>query len=526
MVEIPVDGQDDALLERGLGVPAQIVLDLGGVDAVAAVVAQTVGNVLDQILADAVVLQAVVQLRDDGLDDEDVGALVVAAHIVDLADLAAVADHIDGLAVILNVQPVTDLHTVTVDRQLLVVLDVVDHQGDQLLRELIGTVVVGAAGNVDGHTVGIVECHNEHISAGLGGGIGAVGAQRGGLHEVALGTQSAVDLIGGDLQILLAFLPGLGISIVPGFLGTLQQVHGAHDVALDKDLGVLDGTVHMALSGKVDDIIEIVLCKQAFHQLLVADVALHEHMAGVALHVLQVLQIAGIGQLIQVDQADILVFFQHIVDKVGANKTGTAGNKISFHLFTIPIIEKVLNCIFPVAHVIADTAPQVAVIRVGAATETEMKESKLRLEDALAATKAAVEEGIIFGGGSAYIHASKKAAEKVADLEGDEKTGANIILKALEAPLFQIAVNAGLEGAVIVNKVKEAEIGKGFDALHGEYVDMVEAGIIDPAKVTRSALQNATSVASTLLTTESVVANIKEDAPAMPAGAPAGMGMM
>ena len=168
----------------------------------------------------------------------------------------------------------------------------------------------------------------------------------------------------------------------------------------------------------------------------------------------------------------------------------------------------------------------VAVVRVGAATETEMKENKLRLEDALAATKAAVEEGIIFGGGSAYIHASKKAAEKVADLEGDEKTGANIILKALEAPLFQIAVNAGLEGAVIVNKVKEAEIGKGFDALHGEYVDMVEAGIIDPAKVTRSALQNATSVASTLLTTESVVANIKEDAPAMPAGAPAGMGMM
>ena len=168
----------------------------------------------------------------------------------------------------------------------------------------------------------------------------------------------------------------------------------------------------------------------------------------------------------------------------------------------------------------------VAVVRVGAATETEMKESKLRLEDALAATKAAVEEGIIFGGGSAYIHASKKAAEKVSDLEGDEKTGANIILKALEAPLFQIAVNAGLEGAVIVNKVKEAEIGKGFDALHGEYVDMVEAGIIDPAKVTRSALQNATSVASTLLTTESVVANIKEDAPAIPAGAPAGMGMM
>ena len=168
----------------------------------------------------------------------------------------------------------------------------------------------------------------------------------------------------------------------------------------------------------------------------------------------------------------------------------------------------------------------VAVIRVGAATETEMKESKLRLEDALAATKAAVEEGIIFGGGSAYIHASKKAAEKTADLEGDEKTGANIILKALEAPLFQIAVNAGLEGSVIVNKVKEQEVGVGFDALNGEYVNMVESGIIDPAKVTRSALQNATSVASTLLTTESVVADIKEETPAAAAGANPGMGMM
>ena len=170
---------------------------------------------------------------------------------------------------------------------------------------------------------------------------------------------------------------------------------------------------------------------------------------------------------------------------------------------------------------------QLAVIRVGAATETEMKESKLRLEDALAATKAAVEEGIIFGGGSAYIHASKKVAKMAEELEGDEKTGANIILKALQAPLFHIAANAGLEGSVIINKVEEQEVGFGFDALNGKYVNMIEAGIIDPAKVTRSALQNATSVASTLLTTESVVANIKEDAPAMPAGAGApGMGMM
>jgi len=174
---------------------------------------------------------------------------------------------------------------------------------------------------------------------------------------------------------------------------------------------------------------------------------------------------------------------------------------------------------------LAKLAGGVAVIRVGAATETEMKENKLRMEDALAATKAAVEEGIIAGGGSAYIHASKEVAKLAATLEGDEKTGANIILKALEAPLFCISYNAGLEGSVIVNKVKEEEPGIGFDALKEEYVDMVSAGILDPAKVTRSALQNATSVASTLLTTESVVATIKKDEPAMPAGG-AGMGMM
>ena len=173
---------------------------------------------------------------------------------------------------------------------------------------------------------------------------------------------------------------------------------------------------------------------------------------------------------------------------------------------------------------LAKLAGGVAVIRVGAATETEMKEAKLRMEDALSAAKAAVEEGIIAGGGSAYIHASADV-EAVADsLEGDEKTGAKIILKALEAPLFHIAANAGLEGSVIINKVRESEVGMGFDAYKEEYVNMVEAGILDPAKVTRSALQNATSVASTLLTTESVVANIKEETPAMPAGG--GMGMM
>ena len=173
---------------------------------------------------------------------------------------------------------------------------------------------------------------------------------------------------------------------------------------------------------------------------------------------------------------------------------------------------------------LAKLAGGVAVIRVGAATETEMKEAKLRMEDALNATRAAAEEGIIAGGGSAYIHAAKEVAKMAESMEGDEKTGANIVLKALEAPLFHIAANAGLEGSVIINKVREAEVGTGFDALGEKYVDMVAEGILDPAKVTRSALQNATSVASTLLTTESVVANIKEDAPAMPAGG--GMGGM
>ena len=174
---------------------------------------------------------------------------------------------------------------------------------------------------------------------------------------------------------------------------------------------------------------------------------------------------------------------------------------------------------------LAKLAGGVAVVRVGAATETEMKEAKLRMEDALAATKAAVEEGIIAGGGSAYIHTTKVLQELVDTLEGDEKTGAQIIMKALEAPLFHIAANAGLEGSVIINKVKESEVGIGFDAYKEEYVDMVKAGILDPAKVTRSALQNATSVASTLLTTESVVSIIPEEAPAAPAGNP-GMGMI
>ena len=172
---------------------------------------------------------------------------------------------------------------------------------------------------------------------------------------------------------------------------------------------------------------------------------------------------------------------------------------------------------------LAKLAGGVAVIKVGAATETEMKEAKLRMEDALNATRAAVEEGVIAGGGSAYIHAQEAVKNVVESLEGDEKTGARIVYKALEAPLFTIASNAGLEGAVIVNNVQNTEVGHGFDALHEEYVDMLETGILDPAKVTRTALQNAASVASTLLTTESVVADIKEPAPAMPAQPQGGM---
>jgi chaperonin GroEL len=173
---------------------------------------------------------------------------------------------------------------------------------------------------------------------------------------------------------------------------------------------------------------------------------------------------------------------------------------------------------------LAKLAGGVAVIRVGAATETEMKEAKYRMEDALNATRAAVEEGIIFGGGSAYIHASKEVAKLADSLEGDEKTGAKVVLKALEAPLWNIANNAGLDGSVIVNKVKESKQGIGFNAYSEEYVDMVKDGIIDPAKVTRSALQNATSVASSFLTTEAAVATVKDPVPPMPAGGP-GMGM-
>ena len=325
--------------------------------------AQAVRHVLDQLFADALILQAVMQLLDDSLDDEDVGALVMAADIVNFAVLAAVGNHINGFAVVHDIQPVTDLHTIAVNRQGLVVLGVVDEQRNQLFGELIRTIVVGAAGDVDGHAIGIMECFHEHIGAGFGSGVRAVRAQRGRFHKVAFGAQGTVYFIGGNLQVLFAFLPGLGVGIVPGILAALQQVNGAQNIGLNKNFRVADAAVNVALGSKVDDVIRVIFGDQVSDKSLIADIALNKDMAGIVLDIFQVFQVAGIGQLIQVDQADILVFFQHIVDKVGANKTGTAGNKISFHLFTIPIIEKVLNCIFPVAHVIADTAPQGAVFQ-------------------------------------------------------------------------------------------------------------------------------------------------------------------
>ena len=218
-------------------------------------------------------------------------------------------------------------------------------------------------------------------------------------------------------------------------------------------------------------------------------------------------------------QKENTIIVDGLGDKTEIARTGSLRSRLRSKRPSPTLIER--SC----RSVLAKLSGGVAVIRVGAATETEMKEAKLRMEDALAATKAAVEEGIIAGGGSAYVHAAEKVAAVVNGLEGDEKTGGRIILKALEAPLFHIVANAGLEGSVIVNKVKELPTGMGFDAYKEEYVDMIQAGILDPAKVTRSALQNATSVASTLLTTESVVANIKEETPAMPAGA-GGMGGM
>ena len=222
----------------------------------------------------------------------------MAAHVVHLTDLAAVGHHVDGLAVILHIQPVTHLHTVAIHRQLLVMLDIVDHQRDQLFGELIGAVVVGAAGNVHRHSVGVVEGHHKHIGAGLAAGIGAVRAQGRGFHKIALGPQRAVHFVGGNLQVFFALFPCFGIGIIPCLFGALQQIYRAHHIALHKNFGVGNAAVHMAFGGKVDHIVKIILPEQAGHQLFIADIALHKHMAGVALYALQIFQVAGISQLI------------------------------------------------------------------------------------------------------------------------------------------------------------------------------------------------------------------------------------
>lgn len=331
VVQIPVDGLHDAHLKAGLRVPAQVSLDLAGVDAVAPVMAQAVLHVLDEALVDLRVVQAIRELGDDGLHDEDVWPLVVSAHIVHLAALAALRHHVDGLAVILHKEPVPDLHAVAVDGKLLVVLGVVDHQGDQLLRELPHAVVVAAAGDVHRHAVGIVEGFHEVISGGLGRGIGRMGVDGRGFGEETGGAQGAVDLVGADLDKLLSLLPGLLPGVVPGVLGPLQEVHRAHHIGGHEDLGVCDGAVHMGLRRKVDDEIRVILPDERGHKLLVADIAVDKDVPLVVLDVLQVLQIAGIGQGIQVDDANVRILFQHIVDKGGSDKPGAAGNEISGH---------------------------------------------------------------------------------------------------------------------------------------------------------------------------------------------------
>ena len=326
VVQIPVDGLHDAHLKAGLRVPAQIRLDLAGVDAVAPVVAQAILHVLDEALVDLRVVQALGELGDDGLHDEDVGPLVVSAHVVHFAGLAALRHHVDGLAVILHKEPVPDLHAVAVDGKLLVVLGIVDHQGDQLLRELPHAVVVAAAGDVHRHAVGIVEGFHKVVSGGLGGGIGRMGVDGRGLGEEAGGAKRAVDLVGADLDELLALLPGLLSGVIPGVLCPLQEIHRAHHIGGHKDLGVGDGAVHMGLRREVDDEIRVILPDERRHQLLVADIAVDKDVPLVVLDILQVLQIAGIGQGVQIDDANVRILFQHVVDKGGADKTGTSGN--------------------------------------------------------------------------------------------------------------------------------------------------------------------------------------------------------
>jgi len=331
MVQIPVDGQQDALFKRRLRIPAEIIADLLRIDAVAAVMAEPVRHMLDQILADAFVMKAAVQLLDDGLDDEDIRLLIVSADVVNLANPAVGSHHVNRLAVVFHIQPVAHLHAVAVDRQLLVVAGIVDHQRNQLLRKLVRPVVVGAAGDVDRHAVGVMERAHKMIRAGLGSGIRAVRAERSRLREIPFLAERAVHLIRGHLQILAAGLPGAVLRVIPGLLAALQQIDRAHHIGLDKDFRIVDGAVHMGFRREVDDAFRIVFLQQGADQGGVADIALHKHMAGILLNPLQILQIAGIGQFVQIDNLDVRMLLQHVVHEVRTDEAGAAGDKITFH---------------------------------------------------------------------------------------------------------------------------------------------------------------------------------------------------
>ena len=379
MGKIPVNGFHNALFKRRLGVPAQFVFDFLRVNAIPPVVAKPICHIADECFIDGVVRKALVQLGNDGFYNKNVRPLVMAAHIVHLAHTALFRHHINGLAVVLYIQPIAHVHAIAVHRQAFVVLYIVNHQRNQLFRELIGAIVVRAARDVHRHAVGVVERHDEHICAGFGRRVRAVRAQRRRFGEIALGAKAAVHFIGGNLHI---FFPRRPLAVLlPCILGALQKVHRAQHVRLYKNFGVRDAAVHMALGGKVDDAIEIILQKQLFHQGPVADIALHKHMAAVALYPLQVFQIARIGELIQVHQQDFVIFFQHVIHEVRANEPRAACDEIFFQCsfpffaagwppffwqmgsFPIPVFKKCGQRLLPRAHLVAHGAAQHAVVQ-------------------------------------------------------------------------------------------------------------------------------------------------------------------
>ena len=255
----------------------------------------------------------------------------MTAHVVDFAALPAIRHHINGLAMIFHIQPVPNLHAVTIDWQPLMMFDIVDHQRNQLLRELIGTIVVRAPGDIHRHPIGIMKCHDKMIRACLRGGVRTMRRQRRGLGKVSFRSQCAIHLICGNLKVLLPCFPSFRLCIIPSLFSTLQQIDRPHYISLYEDLRIRDTTIHMTLRREVDDIIEIILGKQVFHQYFVTDISLYEDMARIFLHILQVFQIARVSQLVQIHQSNIRIFIQHVIDKVRADKTGTSCDQIGFH---------------------------------------------------------------------------------------------------------------------------------------------------------------------------------------------------